>query len=348
MSDFTSKENSPLDMRRVLRRFIWVLPATAAVSVTFTLVTTDPEQLLHLTNFALPFLALAAFLRIVPWFTKTLRLTNWLRFRGHPITLREAFKLTVTTELGSLISPTVVGGEPIKAGISLGESTSLTTVEAVENLTLYAIGAPFILFVVSRRVFRRVGAQLSAGTETGVPAENAGWVYLAIGVLALGIGAALLYARRRGVFGRIAIKLKRFAGEFTRLYREMIRTGKLRFLLNLLLATVHWIARYSVVTALAFSLGYRVDPLTNILLQWILFTVMMAVPTPGASGGAEAAFLILFRGIIPPEAIGTILIGWRFVDYYLVSGLAMAVVTMGGLSGGKRKIGTEEGANLTA
>lgn len=337
-----------------MRRFIWIVPVTAAVSVTFTLVTTDAEQLLHLTNFALPFLALAAFLRIVPWFTKTLRLTNWLHFRGHPITLGEAFNLTVTTELGSLISPTVVGGEPIKAGmlyargISLGESTSLTTVEAVENLTLYAIGAPFILFFVSRRVFRRIGNQLAVGAETGAAAESAGWLWPAVAVLLLAVAAALYLAKRRGIFGRLAIKARRFARDFSRLYKEMIRTGKLRFAGNLILATVHWTARYSVVTALAFSLGYRVDPLTNMLLQWILFTVMMAVPTPGASGGAEAAFLILFRGILPAEAIGTILIGWRFVDYYLVSGLAMAIVSTGGLprrrSRGKR---TEE-ADLTA
>ncbi|MFW5976125.1 MAG: flippase-like domain-containing protein [Alkalispirochaetaceae bacterium] len=338
MSESFDQEKTALDVRALLRRFIWVLPVTAAVSVGFTLVTTDAEQLLQLRSFALPFLAAAAILRLVPWVTKTLRLHNWLRFRGHPMSLGEAFHLTVISELGSLISPTVVGGEPIKAGmlyargISLGESTSLTTVEAVENITLYTIGAPILLFFVSRRVFRSLGADLSARAEGGAAALSGIWPYLLVAVMASALGAVLLIARRKGVLTRLAVKLRLFGRDFLTLYREMLRAGKLRFAGNLLLATVHWAARYSVVTALAFSLGYRVDPLTVILLQWILFGVMMVVPTPGASGGAEAAFLILFSGTIPAEAIGTILIGWRFVDYYLVSVVALAVVSIAGLT----------------
>ncbi len=349
MSESFDQEKSTLNVRAILRRFIWVLPVTAAVSVGFTLVTTDGEQLLQLRNFALPFLAAAALLRLVPWVTKTLRLTNWLRFRGHPMSLGEAFRLTVTSELGSLISPTVVGGEPIKAGmlyargISLGESTSLTTVEAVENITLYAIGAPILLFFVSRRVFRRLGAELSSQAEGGAAALSGVWLYLLIAVVLGAVATGLIIAKRRGLLTRLVVKLRLFGRDFLRLYREMIRAGKLRFAGNLVLAAVHWAARYSVVTALAFSLGYQVDPLTVILLQWILFAVMMVVPTPGASGGAEAAFLILFSGILPAEAIGTILIGWRFVDYYLVSIIALAVVSMAGVGpNNKGGVMTEE------
>lgn len=341
MSQSADRGKSPLDVRSILRRFIWVLPVTAAVSVGFTLITTGAEQLLQLRNFALPFLVLAAFLRLVPWCTKTLRLTNWLRFRGHPMSLGGAFRLTVTSELGSLISPTVVGGEPVKAGmlyargISLGESTSLTTVEVVENLTLYAIGTPIVLFFVSRRVFGRIGAELSSQAEGGALPLSGIWLYLVIALIVGALAAGLVIAGRRGVLRRVGLKFRLFGRDFFKLYREMIRAGKLRFVGNLALAAVHWAARYSVVTALAFSLGYQVDPLTIIFLQFLLFAVMMVVPTPGASGGAEAAFLILFSGTLPAEAIGTILIGWRFVDYYLVGMIAMAVVTATGLPGSK-------------
>lgn len=52
VSESDSQDKRTIDMRALLRRFIWVLPVTAAVSVGFTFVTTDGEQLLQLRNFA--------------------------------------------------------------------------------------------------------------------------------------------------------------------------------------------------------------------------------------------------------------------------------------------------------
>mgnify|MGYP006300508773 FL=1 len=53
---------------------------------------------------------------------------------------------------------------------------------------------------------------------------------------------------------------------------------------------------------------------------------MSLVPTPGATGGAEGLFLILFGGVLSQQTIGTLMIGWRFLDFYFLTVLALLIL----------------------
>jgi uncharacterized protein (TIRG00374 family) len=324
----TPETNAGLNTRAVVRRVLWILPISVVVSVVIALLLTDPAELLSLRRFALGFFLLAAGLRLVPWITKTLRLMNWMNFLGHPFSFRQGLRITVMSELGAAVSPTLIGGEPVKAGmlygagVSLGESTSLTSIAAVEDLTFYLIGMPIAFILASAFHVARLGQIV---TEE-VFAQW--WVYAILGALLVALITVGVLIGRTKAMPRFRVRLRRFWGEFKRLYREMIRRGKNRFAANLLLAAVHWVARYSVVSALALSLGYEVNALSVIILQWLVFAVMAFIPTPGATGGAEGVFLLLFSTILPREAIGTILIGWRFLDFYLVAILALLVLAV--------------------
>lgn len=44
---------------------------------------------------------------------------------------------------------------------------------------------------------------------------------------------------------------------------------------------------------------------------------MNAVPTPGAIGGAEALFALLYRPFLPAGSIALVMAGWRFFTFYL-------------------------------
>src|SRR5690606_28502095 len=85
---------------------------------------------------------------------------------------------------------------------------------------------------------------------------------------------------------------------------------------------VQWIARYSVISALVAYLGYPVQPVLFWLLQWVVFTLMAMIPTPGAAGGAEAAFYLIYSALLPEQVIGLATAGWRFLTFYLQLGLA--------------------------
>jgi uncharacterized protein (TIRG00374 family) len=324
----TTNTESSFDSRAVVRRILWVLPISVVVSVVIALVSTDAQDLLRLEAFSLRFLLLAAGLRLVPWITKTLRLLNWMRFLGHPFSFLQGLRITIMSELGAAVSPTLVGGEPVKAGmlygkgVSFGESTSLTSIAAVEDLTFYLVGMPLAFVFTSAFQIGRVERVVTEDVF------DHWWVYAVLGAVVLALILVGILIRRTTAMPRFRERLRNFWREFKRLYEETIKRGKNRFALNVGLSAVHWIARYSVVSALAMSLGYEVNFLNVILLQWLVFAVMAFIPTPGATGGAEGIFLLLFSTMLPREAIGTILIGWRFLDYYFVAILALMVLTV--------------------
>ncbi|MFW5729945.1 MAG: lysylphosphatidylglycerol synthase transmembrane domain-containing protein [Spirochaetota bacterium] len=322
-----SENDSSFDPRAVVRRILWVLPVSVAVSVTIALVSTDARELLRLENFTLGFLFVAAALRLTPWLTKTLRLMNWMHFLKHPFTFRQGLRITIMTELGAVVSPTIVGGEPVKAGmlygkgVSFGESTSLTTMAVVEDLTFYLVGMPIAFVFASAFNVSRLGRVVTAN------AFSQWWVYAIMGTVVVVLVLIGILIRRTTAMPKFRRRLRSFWTEFKRLYEEMIKRGKNRFALNVLLSAIHWVARYSVVSALAVGLGYEVDVVRVVILQWLVFAVMAFIPTPGATGGAEGVFLLLFSTILSREAIGTVMIGWRFVDYYFVALLAIIVLT---------------------
>jgi uncharacterized membrane protein YbhN (UPF0104 family) len=109
----------------------------------------------------------------------------------------------------------------------------------------------------------------------------------------------------------------------------VVARGKGRFALTWLLTALQWSCRYSVVTALAYFLApqARVDPVLFFLLQWAVFTALNFVPTPGASGGAEAAFVLVYSALLPARVIGIATAGWRMLTFYFQLALGSVLFT---------------------
>jgi uncharacterized membrane protein YbhN (UPF0104 family) len=66
-------------------------------------------------------------------------------------------------------------------------------------------------------------------------------------------------------------------------FSEVMRRGKLRLAATLVLTSVQWVCRYSVVTMVMAAFGLAVFPFADILLQWVVFTAGTFVPTPGGA-----------------------------------------------------------------
>lgn len=326
------EENPPIatetsfDIKKIVRRLLWLLPVSVAVSIAFVLIFTDSSDLLKVRSFAPGFFLLAALFRLIPWFTKSLRLLNWMNFLNHKFSYWEGFRISMMSELGAAISPTALGGEPVKTamlyerGVTFGESVSLTTIASVEDLTFYLVGLPPAILLSGIWRVPRLRMFLK---RTFLDSQH---FILVTGLVIIGILVVLFILRKAGVFARIRKKLRKFWADFKQLYHSMVKRGKSRFALNILLAGIQWSARYSVVTALVLSLGYSVNPIRFSIMQLVVFTLMTVVPTPGASGGAEGMFLLLFGTLLPHRIIGTVLIGWRFIDYYFLSILALILL----------------------
>lgn len=219
-----------------------------------------------------------------------------------------------------MVSPTMIGGEAFYAGmlynrgVSGGEAVSLTSIAGLENALFYLTGVPIALFLapeMTENVFKSLGK-----ADYSSP-------LIIIGII-LGIGLlAYIFLRNSKYSEKIKSKWHMFWRDFKKLYNSMIKNGKIHFLENMILCFIHWGARYAVVTVLAMGLGYELNYFRTFVLQWLVFFAMHFVPTPGASGGAEGLFLLIFNRSISDKVIGTILIGWRFIDFYFLGILAV-------------------------
>lgn len=333
---------------RLFRTTLILIPIGVLGNILFSFLVTDRELLTGLPDLPRGYLYLAIVLGLVPWITNGLRLLIWARFLGHPLRLRDTVQMTLAVDLGSAISPTALGGGFFKwgmlvqRGVSPGAAASLTAFPTVEDGIFFAIALP-IAIVATRSwnlpIFRIAGERLQDDLLLVL------LIAAAIGLLSWLVVRLVLVGRlgertqQRSIqfLARTRRRLRTTVGDATDVFRLIIKRGKSRFALSFLLTAIQWSARYSVVSALIAYLGYPVQPLLFWLLQWVVFTLMTMIPTPGAAGGAEAAFYVIYSAFIPAEAIGLATTGWRFLTFYFQLGFAAIIFLLLNLRPGRRQ-----------
>lgn len=332
------RKPAPINLNKLFRTALVIIPIGVLGNIVFSLLTTDRATLASLQEFSRGYLLLAIALGLVPWLTNTLRLLIWTRVYGHRLGFRDAFGITLATDLGAAISPTAVGGGVLKwgmlvqRGVRPGASASLTVLPQLEDGLFFLVALPVAVWL-SRSwelpVFRQIGAQLQGNVLLALAVAGAialgSWLLVRF-VLTGGLGERL---RQRGLwrFGRSRRLFRATLRDAREVFRIIMRRGKGWFALSMGLTAIQWICRYSVISALVAFLGAPVDPVLFWVLQWVVFTLMAFIPTPGAAGGAEAAFYFIYGAVLPGWIIGLATTGWRFLTFYLQLGLAALLFT---------------------
>ena len=326
---------------RVFRTSLVFVPIGVLANLALSWFATDHSVLRSLGTLERKYLYLALLLALVPWFTNALRLLIWTRFVGYRVRFSDTFRITLGAELASSVFPTSSGGEVfrwgmmVQKGVTQGQAASIVTLGYLEDLVFFATALP-VAFVVSEAwelpVFASVGRQLQDLQGRAV--------FIALLLLAVTLGIRLAWRSvLKGVVGsqprrwglRFSARLKRKSRktrhDFRGVWKMVVARGKMRFLLTFLITAVQWSSRYSVATAVAYFLGAPVDPVLFFLLQWVIFTAMMFIPTPGASGGAEAAFVLVYSALMPAGLIGIATALWRMLTFYFQLALGSVLFT---------------------
>jgi glycosyltransferase 2 family protein len=306
-------------------------------NVAYTLLGTDRALLATVGELPRGYLLVALALTLTPWLTGSLRLLVWSRFLRYRIPFRELLRMTLVVDLGAAVSPTAIGGEAfrwgmlVRHGVKPGEAATLALLPKVEDAVFFfGFALPFA--VLWTRPWEIAAMATSARLlSTNVLVVIAGGSILA--VLAwlllrstlLGHGGERLQRGGVRAWARTRRRLRRTWQEARGVLYLIARHGKRRFALTLVLTAAHWIGRYSVIMALALFLGVPFDPVLFWLLQWIVFTVMTFMPTPGAAGGAEVAFTAVYATLLPAGVIGLVTAAWRLFTFYVPVALAAVV-----------------------
>ncbi len=335
-----------LNFDKLFRTALVVIPIGVLGNILFSLYATDREVLASLHAFPRGYLLLAVFLGLVPWLTNSLRLWMWTRFLGHDLSLRDAFQMILATDLGAAASPTAVGGGLFKwgmlvqRGVTPGAAASIITLPNVEDALFFLFAIPLAVYLSEAwelPIFRQIGAEVR--TDAGILLAV---VFVLLFLVWVGMRMILRgdfgeRVREKGLrwFGRARRRLRIALRDAVDVFRVILRRGKSRFALAMVLTAIQWISRYSVITALAIFLGASVDPVLFFLLQWVLFGLMTLIPTPGAVGGAEAMFYFIYGALLPERVIGLATAGWRFLTFYLQLALAAIIFTTLNLRAGR-------------
>lgn len=327
---------APKSFDRLFKTALIIVPIGVLGNIVFSLLVTDRQLLASLDEFPRQYLLLAVALGLTPWVTNTLRLLIWTHFLGFRLRFREAFQMTLAVDLGSAVSPTAVGGGFFKwgmlvqRGVTPGAAASIVTVPTLEDGVFFALAIPAAIVYTESwdlPVFQQIAEQVQANVLVmGLTAAGiALFTWLAVRWMLTGGLGRRTQARSLRFFGRTRRRLRQTWTDAREVFRLIVVRGKARFALSLSITAVQWIARYSVISALIAFLGAPVEPVLFWLLQWVVFTLMSMIPTPGAAGGAEAAFFLIYSALLPEEVIGLATAGWRFLTFYLQLGLAAIV-----------------------
>ncbi len=271
-------------------------------------------------------LLVAALLGLLPVLFHAVRIRLWSGFLGAPTNLRGALRASFGTELGAAVSPKAIGGAPVKiallieSGQNAGTAASITLLNNLEDAVLFSLLMPIAAFLTRSWQIPQVQTAIS-----GVAAKLSGSLPWLVGVVALVVVLVLLRRRTKRTAapgdhprGRLATALSGIRADFLSAWALIGQRGKLRFALAVSLTSVQWACRWSVATAVMLGLGIAVDPVLFVLLQWVVFTMMVFVPTPGAALGAEASFAAVLGAFIPAGLVGLVGAAWRFLTFYLV------------------------------
>lgn len=347
------------NLRRFLKILLIIIPLAITGNIVYVIIATEPGILNHLNNFNGWYLALAVTLAFFPWLAQSSRILIWGKVFRRNIKPGQAFRTVLATEMGAAITPTMLGGSYAKLGLLIGygftvaEATLVTFLGTLVDAVFFAFALPISLYwsrAWENPHVARAWRDLVSNWPTALIVLMLLFVILLIvKKLNLTFKASSLKSGEespRRFVTRIIARIERFRSDFFSAAGFVMRRGKGAFATCVLVAGIGWCGRYGAISALIFGLGYPVDPVLFFLLQWAVFTTMAMIPTPGAIGGAEVSFTLVYRGLIPSAIIPIAASAWRFITFYLTVGLGSLIFSFIGTKFADRRMTRDDAVVL--
>ncbi len=252
---------------------------------------------------------------------------------------RQTFRVVMLWEFTSAITPSAIGGTSVaiifmnKEGLSLGKSSAVVMATSFLDELYFLLTFPILLLLISSHRLFAIG-----GTDGILSFANEFFLFAIIGYslklvysMALGYGLfmnprglkwLLLWIFKLPILRRWRYEAKEAGTEIVSSSIEL-RKKPISFWVKAFAATVvSWTSRYWVVNALFLIFFVVNDHFLLYARQLVAWIMMLIIPTPGGSGGAEWVFTKYLGDLIPlvpelkkPIAVVLAFI-WRLISYY--------------------------------
>lgn len=321
--------------RSLIMRLLIVLSLGLLISVAYSVFTVDSAALSAFSQFPATYIWILVGMLVLPWLADTIRLQIWLRFLGKREQFTEVFRMTLASEMASALVPAAIGGNGarlgwlITRGIAPGVASSIMLLSALEDILFFALAVPAALLLSSEAQAGISPDKLWGMLQTHGLTGMRGVGFLIAGITALGSAGWVLWKlvpeRFKARLVKLNGKIKQQIVLAKQTLRQMIARGGWRFFITVSLSGLHWACRFSMLTVLLVGLHHYVDPFNFFASQWLVFMLMKLFPSPGGTGGAELAFLALYRSFLPENLLGLLVGAWRVLTFTLPVGLATLI-----------------------
>jgi uncharacterized protein (TIRG00374 family) len=319
----TAPANGIVARRQVARGLrLFVLLAGAAGAVVLAL-TVNRETLAGLAGIRWLWLAATVALWLTAVLIDGFRLAVLSRAGDHPLTFGRAVSVIYIGYFMAAVTPFQVGGLPLQLylmngwGASPGKASALLLLRGTLFYGVLFAAAPFVAGLLGARAL----LLQVLGTYIGLAVCVGGLLVLA------GLAFPAWFAA-----WRTRLSLRPQPGQVRRLLlwllaqleglgtglRMYFHRNKLKYLIAGAGLTVCFMASvFGMSATLLAGLGQHADPLRTMGLNLLLCSVMLFVPTPGATGVAEAGAAGLYSMVCPKYMLGAYVLLWRVFSFYL-------------------------------
>ncbi len=310
------------------------LGISLAVLFIVLIVTIDANTFAALKSCIPAFLILSLAMHIVSLFFWAARIKLMCRSLGYKIGFRHCFNLVCSNMFIAAVTPSQIGGEPIriyeihKAGVPTGDATAVVIMERVLDGIILAIGTVICVFAlgvffsgIQLPEICMITAYIAASVFAGlvilfiIVAQNPKWGYALMGKISH-------FLSRKKSPEAMQEHFKRFEAYVEQFYTTVKHFGgkaKRGLVFGLIFSALYWFNEF--VIAYFICLGLGVTPTAELFLLSLIFqlliTVIMMIPlTPGGVGVAELSLGGFYALIIPTSIVGIFVLLYRFIFYY--------------------------------
>ncbi len=329
-----TKQSFNLD--KTINSLVFVVGLGIIAHLVFLLLTNEQNVFQYLQRIELYYIVLILCCLLYNWIGHAFRLMIWTRYLGQGFNFRQALKIAIYTELGAAITPTLIGGGPIKLallmkqGISTGKAGFLTLLNGFEDFIMYSIIVIIAFFHAKQSIFKIFRSILQFVQENILQASIGMALLLSLILLSkkykIFKSVKLIPQKYKTAWSDLKHELTDGWSEMISCFKQIQKTGLKQLLSSVFILFTQWMSKFSVLLILLLALDIDFKPFQVYLQQWIVYLTMIFIPTPGASGGAEATFFLLFEKQLPKDLLPLIISTWRFFMYYLMLFVAVSII----------------------
>jgi hypothetical protein len=278
-------------------------------------------------------ISISLLLILLYWVFEAKSLHLFIKAYDEEYAYSKVFKLVLSTQFFNGITPFSSGGQPFQiyalskeSKFSIGHSTSLSTHNfIVYQIALVLLGS--ITLILGHFSYAKIYINASANFFTVIGFILNLLIIVSLCAIALSskishrlLHSILLMLKPFSCAKKQKKRYKKWKSLIADFHHEIhyLLKNKRLFALTILLNIFKLMSFYTIAYFILLSLDiYPVSFLRIILASSYVMLITSIVPLPGASGGAEGGFFLIFSTFLLHHHITSVILIWRFITYYL-------------------------------